>query len=223
MQKQANLPVPSPACLLLVFCTSDFTYLQAPQENESLKTKRVSFWGTKKPGFIPIILNVQKCNKAQSRDHQLRLKRAMTGIWHHSQCQMYQEACFPWNGNAETTDDRNYFSPQMMMLRSVDLNWNTPLCSALGRKHWKCIYNWTVAHYTVTSYRDLLFSSRDKVSMPAREYNCLLLLSVHERLLRPLWLQPKLVECHQWECMFCTRVCWAQTCYAQFIPEVMLK
>ena len=89
----------------------------------------------------------------------------------------------------------------------------TPLCSALGRKHWKCIYNWTVAHYTVTSYRDLLFSSRDKVSVPAREYNCLLLLSVHERLLSLLWLQPRYshiwnwVECHRCEWISHTRVC----------------
>lgn len=53
-----------------------------------------------KTGFIHIILSVQKCYKAQSRDHQLRLKRAMAHIWHRSQYQMHQEACFPWNRDA---------------------------------------------------------------------------------------------------------------------------
>lgn len=126
------------------------------------------------------------------------------------------------------TDDKNYFSPQMMMLWSVDLNWDNPLCSALGWKHRKCIYNWTASHYTVTSYRDLLFSSRDKVSMPARQYNCLFHLSVHERLLSLLWFQPRQnsswswVECHGWEWRSHTGVCWTLTHYVQLIPVVML-
>lgn len=41
MEGQTNLPVSSLACLLVVFCTSDFTYLQAAQDSKSLKTKSV--------------------------------------------------------------------------------------------------------------------------------------------------------------------------------------
>lgn len=38
MEEQTNLTIASLACLLLVLGTSDFTYLQAPQESKFLKT-----------------------------------------------------------------------------------------------------------------------------------------------------------------------------------------
>lgn len=34
---------------------------------------------------------------------------------------MYQEAYFPWNSDAETTDDKNNFFPQMIMLENIGL------------------------------------------------------------------------------------------------------
>lgn len=146
----------------------------------------------------------------------------------HSAANLSAQPCFPWNRDAsQTTHARNYFSPQMMMLQSIDLNWDTPLCSALGRKHWQCIYNWTEAHYTVTSHRDLLFGSRDKVSMPAGQYNCPFHLPPHERLLSLSWLwlnwrsSWNRREFYTYEWIFCTRI-QPQTRYVQFTPEVML-
>lgn len=131
----------------------------------------------------------KKCVKAESWDHHSRLKGAVTGIWHCSQYQMYLKGLLPMKQRclADNWWQKLFFSSN----DDVAKYWPELGCASLfcPGTETQCICNWTEAHYTVTLHRDLLFRSRNKVSMPAGEYNCSFYLLPHEKLLIFCWPQ----------------------------------